>query len=304
MKNFNMARNSFIQGRLSGDKQNFPAKFVCTNKKLEIEVFIRFNRKVSMTRFDLKMEKHEFLIRSPKGKEKLRSINFIVRTVSQGQTKIGIAYKTIKISESESSKKLKCYKNKTAQMVLKYGINYSAIMDFKLDIDLSRIKSKTRNYLPKVEQNKNLALDPFMYNLKKLKQIKKSNLAVKMKTERARNRKMAIYERKMNSIHTQSQRNRRLKKQKVVDMRLEVERMRMTMIATVWAKIVMTLSALKRFRAMIEMYKVKQMREKKFKNISFIMAKFILPMRREKKTKLEGIFTSCKKYSSYIDLKK
>lgn len=272
---------------------SFPAKFKLSNQKMDFEILIKFNKMISIENFDKKYLKNEFLIQNSKLTKNCKRVYFLVKSIYEGKSKIGIAFKGSVISEKESSKKLKLYKNTTAQRVLKHGINYEYFLDIKLDIDLKKITKKKN--LPKVEENKFLTKNPEFYNLKKKLKIKKNNDRIKINTERVRSRKRKIYDKKMNNIELQSTRNTKLKIKKFYELENILKKMKKKMILISWAKFLKTIDCLSEFYSILKIYKEKVARKRKLQRISIIMTKFILPMRREKKTKNEGIFANSKK---------
>lgn len=236
-----------------------------------------------------------------KVKDKIKYIGFLF--ISKGgstNSYVGCAFKGLKKfnkGPKEVRKRYKEIEQRLSSNVLKHGIDYEYFLEEKKK---KKKKNKAKLIEPlrtRSKQQRKRNVNKFMvqkfstpreYNRRKILKIKES---VKRDSERryiVNQKKEELYEGKMKALRNRKSRNQICKEKKFERITNNLQGMKKKCDQLIWVKFIKTILLIDKFKTGIAVYRYKVEKRKKMERVSFIMFKFIRPMKKAKKSKMEG----------------
>jgi hypothetical protein len=140
-----MPKDSFVKGKIGCAKFDFPMRFLCLDKRADIDVLIGYDFVPTASEFDEKHFKKNFYIQGKKNVD-FTYVGIMVIAHTSMNSKIGCAFNYLKARRLKNRPDIPKFQNGIRAEIEK-GIDYDGVLDFSLS---PKMKKKLRK---KYEKN-------------------------------------------------------------------------------------------------------------------------------------------------------
>jgi len=280
-----MEEGSYIVAKVNTAHVVFPMKYMITGHSLGIEILVGFNYIPSSYEFDLKYDSTEFYIEQERVPKTLYSIGFMIRSEFKFEGLMGCCFKDITIVSSKRLRKLSRTK-RILERIETTGIDYQEFTNFNINLP-KRITREKRVIGEKIEDNIDMLMLPNYNHLRKIEDKARFSYT-KKQGEKARMIKQELLAQRQFDIKNAKNRNDRLKEirfEKTVNRLQELHNMS---VWIAWVKLIRMINIICEIKRFIITKMIQRRSGFKMQQISRIVSKFLVPLKRSKISRIIG----------------
>lgn len=295
----NLPAKSYIKATILTHKFDFPMRFFLNKKKAKIEVNVSFNSIPTSFKYEKKYFKNNFYVNGPNDGRVVKFVGLMVISDQILGTNFGCAFSYVKnTNKNFDVNNPEHLKDKTFESVKTKGINYSSILDFsdmdrgkkrkkkKFDKLIQKIQNRRRD-LDIVKKNK-MVVQESDYVEKKNKDFYEKFSKEMGRVKKAKEKKEKLLREKIEEIKSRKTRHEIAKEKReimimtllqiLVDKAKQTAYTRLFKVVEVFMQINQKFLDLKRQKKSVRTLMI----------IASLTAKFIVPLRRFKKSSIQG----------------